>query len=81
VSAPKKPAAAPTKPATAQAKEENKKPEPELPPGYFDERTLDELAERLKNGEYKNIAIMAGAGISVSAGIPDFRSPGCGLYS
>ena len=29
-------------------------------------------------GEYKNIVIMCGAGISVNAGIPDFRSPSVG---
>ena len=33
----------------------------------------------LANGTYKSIVVVSGAGISVSAGIPDFRSPG-GLF-
>ena len=30
--------------------------------------------------EAKNILILSGAGVSVAAGIPDFRTPGTGLY-
>jgi len=41
--------------------------------------SFEELIEGLKNEEYKKIVIITGAGISVSSGIPDFRSQG-GLY-
>ncbi len=43
--------------------------------------TLEELAQNLSKGVYKKIVVLTGAGISVNAGIPDFRTPGTGLYS
>ncbi|KAK5168716.1 Sir2 histone deacetylase Hst2 [Saxophila tyrrhenica] len=44
-------------------------------------RTLDALAEYIKSGKAKKVVVMTGAGISTSAGIPDFRSPDTGLYA
>eukprot|EP00964_Phaeocystis_antarctica_P147645 scaffold114286_cov63-Phaeocystis_antarctica.AAC.4 len=39
---------------------------------------IDGIAEYLQRNDCRNVVVMAGAGISVSAGIPDFRSPGTG---
>ncbi|KAM9318277.1 NAD-dependent protein deacetylase sirtuin-2 [Pholidichthys leucotaenia] len=47
----------------------------------LDSLTLDGVAQYIKSGKCKNIICMVGAGISTSAGIPDFRSPGTGLYA
>ena len=42
---------------------------------------LESLASAIKRGEIRRIVWLSGAGISVSAGIPDFRTKGTGLYS
>jgi NAD-dependent SIR2 family protein deacetylase len=47
----------------------------------LDSFDIQGVAELIKAGKAQKIVVMAGAGISVSAGIPDFRSPGTGLYS
>lgn len=40
----------------------------------------DEVADFLQSPMCKSIIVLAGAGMSVSSGIPDFRSAGVGLY-
>ena len=45
----------------------------------FEKKDLESVAKLLREGHFKKIALMIGAGVSVNAGIPDFRSKG-GLY-
>ncbi|NXA11197.1 SIR3 deacetylase, partial [Sapayoa aenigma] len=49
--------------------------------GGKEKLTLKDVAELLRKKECRRVVVMAGAGISTPSGIPDFRSPGSGLYS
>ena len=42
--------------------------------------SLKSIADLLSSNKYKNIIVLTGAGVSCNAGIPDFRTPGTGLY-
>ncbi|XP_048862914.1 NAD-dependent protein deacetylase sirtuin-3 isoform X3 [Brienomyrus brachyistius] len=43
--------------------------------------TLNSVARLLTLGRCRNVLVVAGAGISTASGIPDFRTPGTGLYA
>ncbi|XP_014380017.1 NAD-dependent protein deacetylase sirtuin-3, mitochondrial isoform X2 [Alligator sinensis] len=43
--------------------------------------TIQNVAQLIQKKECSRVVVMAGAGISTPSGIPDFRSPGSGLYS
>ncbi|XP_034032661.1 SIRT1 domain-containing protein [Thalassophryne amazonica] len=44
-------------------------------------RGLASVARLVKLGRCKNVVVVTGAGISTASGIPDFRTPGTGLYA
>lgn len=52
-----------------------------VPPSTLSIRTIAGVAEYIKSHPARRIVVLAGAGISTSAGIPDFRSPETGLYA
>ena len=43
--------------------------------------SVDAIVEKIRSGHIKKIVTLSGAGISVASGIPDFRSPGGGMYA
>ncbi|KAJ3063169.1 NAD-dependent protein deacetylase sirtuin-2 [Podochytrium sp. JEL0797] len=55
--------------------------EPVEVPQILKSATMEAFAEFILANKCDNIVVLTGAGISTAAGIPDFRTPGTGLYS
>ncbi|KAI9673928.1 MAG: Sir2 histone deacetylase Hst2 [Caeruleum heppii] len=51
------------------------------PPQTLEKRDVASISKYIKSDRVRRIVVMTGAGISTSAGIPDFRSPDTGLYA
>ncbi|KAI8619852.1 DHS-like NAD/FAD-binding domain-containing protein [Chytriomyces sp. MP71] len=49
-------------------------------PRILTDHSIEAFANYIKENGCKNILVLTGAGLSTSAGIPDFRTPGTGLY-
>jgi len=52
-----------------------------VPPKTLKSRSVESVAQLIKDGKAPRIVVLTGAGVSTSAGIPDFRSPKTGLYA
>jgi len=52
----------------------------EVPNKLLNDLSINGIKDYIQSEHCKNIIVMCGAGISTSAGIPDFRSPNTGLY-
>ncbi|KXH42552.1 ATP synthase F0 [Colletotrichum nymphaeae SA-01] len=69
------------RPRKKMGNEESTMLDDSVQPKTLESRSLEAIADYIKSGDVKKIAVMTGAGISTAAGIPDFRSPGTGLYA
>ncbi|KAF2670926.1 NAD-dependent histone deacetylase SIR2, partial [Microthyrium microscopicum] len=61
--------------------DESKLIDDSTPPQWLAARTISALASFISDGKAQRMVLMTGAGISTSAGIPDFRSPETGIYA